>query len=103
MDGPFGWKNMEGIHFWTNVFPKMKNFESMKWTEILGRNSHAVRVADISKEAYRLLQEMKMEDTEELVSLRLEGRERVWGIRDDRVFQILWWDPQHLVYPCKDR
>lgn len=103
MDGPFGWSSMPRSHFLDAVFPKMKNFESMKWSEILGRNSHEVRVADISKDAQKRLEHLNLEDVDKLVSLRLEGQERIWGIRMQQVFRILWWDPNHQVCPSHKR
>ena len=32
-------------------------------------------------------------------SLRLSGQERVWGILDQGVLSVLWWDPDHAVCP----
>lgn len=35
--------------------------------------------------------------------LRLSGKKRLYGILDDSVFSILWWDPEHEIWPLKDR
>ncbi len=52
----------------------------------------------ISKAQSRLLH-LKLDDEEELFRFRLDGESRVWGIREGRVFRILWWDPGHEICP----
>jgi len=38
---------------------------------------------------------------EDLFSLRLTGKKRLWGIRDRHVFKVFWWDPEHGVCPSE--
>ena len=40
-----------------------------------------------------------MDDVDELYQLRVTGAERVWGIRSGPLLRLLWWDPNHEVYP----
>lgn len=75
----------------------------MKWSEILNRNSHAVPISKICPEAQGRLKELKQDDVDELISLRLTGKKRVWGIRDQNILKILWWDPEHTVCPSLKR
>ena len=44
LDGPFGWRGLEIDFLLSEIFPKIQNFESMKWSEILGPNNHEVRI-----------------------------------------------------------
>ena len=39
----------------------------------------------------------------ELVSLRLSGKQRIYGIQDRGVLLLLWWDPDHKIYPVKKK
>jgi len=103
LDGPWSWKKIELNYFFSNILPKIQGFESMNWNEILGRNSHEVRVDQIGKKAQKRLVDLNLDDFEKLVSLRLTGKQRVWGIKINNVFKILWWDPNHEVYPSKLR
>ena len=98
-EGPWGWNNIGADEFENEVIPKIKNFESNTWGQILGDKSHEVSVNDISRDAYKRLVQLNLEDIESLVSLRLTGRKRIWGIRNVAVFKFLWWDPEHAVYP----
>ena len=80
---------------------KLKSFEAMTWGEILNRNNHLVPVDSLSKAAYDRLCALHLDDLEELLSLRLSGKERIWGILEHNVVTLLWWDPEHLVCPSK--
>jgi hypothetical protein len=99
LDGPFGWQDLEKDALLAEVLPKIQSFETMTWGDILGRNSHAVKVGSLCKEARKRLQVRKLDDVEQLVSLRLTGIKRVWGIRTQRALRFLWWDPEHKVCP----
>jgi predicted DNA-binding transcriptional regulator AlpA len=35
----------------------------------------------------------------DLFSLRLSSLERLWGLRSNDVFSVLWWDPNHQICP----
>ncbi len=101
LDGPWGWKKIEDGLFFSNILPKIQDLESMTWHEILGRNHHEINIELISKEAQKRLRELRLDDFETLVSLRLTARQRIWGIKINNIFKILWWDPKHEVYPSK--
>ena len=81
----------------------LKNFETMLWNDILGRNNHAVLVSQISREAQVRLEDLKLDDNESLISLRLTGTQRIWGIRIGNILQLLWWDPNHEVCPSEKK
>lgn len=82
------------------VLSRLKNFESMTWREIDGNTgSHGVSLSSLSKEARDRLEEIRQDDAPELFSLRITGAARVWGILDEEVFRVLWWDPNHQVCP----
>ncbi|MCP4214875.1 MAG: hypothetical protein GY765_09470 [bacterium] len=82
----------------------MKNLESMTWGEIERKDqSHLIPVAGICSEARKRLDEIKLDDRDILYSLRLTGSERLWGIRDYDSFYLLWWDPNHSVYPVSKK
>jgi hypothetical protein len=97
--GRWGWNNIRPEEFQNEVIPKFKNFESNTWADILGDHNHEVSISKIDKDAQKRLAQLKIEDTESLVSLRLNNKKRIWGIRSVAVFKILWWDPLHEVYP----
>ncbi len=100
--GPWGRERCERDGaLWNDIFPKMRNYESMTWGEILQdrKRNHSVNVEQLLKEARKRLTDLKLDDIEELFRFRLTGEQRVWGIREREVFRILWWDPDHEICP----
>lgn len=61
--------------------------------------NHHVSTSDLSEKAWRRLKDLKLEDVEQLFSLRISGKERVWGVLTQGVLEVLWWDPKHEVCP----
>lgn len=44
-----------------------------------------------------------MDDVDDLYQLHVTGPKRVWGIRFGPYLKLLWWDPDHQVYPVRKR
>lgn len=97
--GPWGWERMGDLSLFKAIREKLKNFETMTWSEIEGRDHHFISIKNISKEAKQRLQDINQDDLDQLFSLRLSAKERLWGIRKEEILNILWWDPEHSVYP----
>jgi hypothetical protein len=81
---PYGWHNV-GAALLREIHEKLKNFETMTLAEILGRNNHMASVESLSREASKRLEELKLDDIEELLSLRLTGTNRIWGILEHNI------------------
>ena len=45
------------------------------------------------------LEAIGMADQTKISVLRLGGQERLFGFRDRNVFHVVWWDPQHQIWP----
>ena len=82
------------------VAKKLRNYESMRWTEIIARD-HSVPLGKLVPRARRRLIELKLDDVDELWRFKLNGLKRLWGIRVGDCFYALWWDPEHAVCPSK--
>ncbi|GEM_PF-763186 len=105
-EGPFGWENIDKASL-QEIIEKAKHFEKMKWSEIKqathGKrdksNNHFVPISDCTKEARDRYKEMFSTDQgiDEIFCLRLDGQCRIWGIVQEHVFKVLWWDPHHGV------
>ena len=99
LEGPWGWTNIDKKLFFDKIIPRIKNFESMTWSNIIGKRNHPIPISKIAEKAQKRLAELNMDDSEYLISLRFMSRERMWGIRVHNTLKILWWDPNHEVYP----
>lgn len=101
--GPFGWESLKPETLWGTIHVKIGDFESMTWNDLPSQGSHPVPVAELCKEAQKRLQAIQQDDVENLFSLRLSGKQRIWGIRAGGIFKVLWWDPCHQVCPSKKK
>ena len=98
-NSPWGWNQITCPDFLRNIWDKMRNFETMPWSEILGRHHHAIAVNDIIQPAQNRLEQLGYDDQAELVSFRLSNTERIWAIRSGAEAFLIWWDPNHEIYP----
>jgi hypothetical protein len=100
---PYGWHKVDATLL-SEIREKLSQFETQTWAQILvdaKKQNHSVPVNDLCRDAQvRLSGIFKGPiDVDDLLSLRLSGKERVWGILRKGVMEILWWDPNHLVCP----
>lgn len=76
----------------------MRTYERMTWADIK-RRDHPVPKNRIITKAQQRLVDIGQDDVSELWRLAFAGKPRVWGLRQADVFQVLWWDPEHLICP----
>lgn len=101
LEGPFPWTSVDldkarGIHKF------MAEMEKLSWGEALQGKAARVTVVSTSgvcSDAFDRLTATKRDDTEDLVEFRLSGVERIWGVRRGNACHVLWWDPDHEVWP----
>lgn len=94
-----------------DIIEKLRAFEGMTWGEIIGAsggrshgtNNHFNDVSSFCKAARDRLIYLRMEDYDRLFSIRLSGTKRLYGILEQGVFFIVWYDPDHEVYPTQDK
>jgi hypothetical protein len=100
--GPRQWSAAD----WAEViFPKLANFQTMLWREIERATTdtghhmhHSMSVEVICDECQTRLLELEKVDGD-IYRFRLGNRRRLWGFRVLNIFEILWYDPSHRVYP----
>ena len=100
--GHWNWKEIDETTIWKEIHSKLSEFERKTWKEILIKEkhrNHSILVSEICPEAQKRLRKIKQDDIDELVSLRLTGQKRVWGIKERNILKVLWWDPNHTVCP----
>jgi len=100
-------KSLQQRIFWEDILPKLKDFEEKRWFEIdqefYGKkgksNDYLVKVSEIIRDAQKRLETLKLDDHDELYSMRLTGKIRIWGIREAGYLKILWFDLEHAICP----
>lgn len=99
LSDPYGWHNLDVVMV-IYIKEKLSHFETMTWREILldaKKQNHFISVDRLSKNAQDRLIETNQDDVEELLSLRLSGKERIWGVLEQGTLNLLWWDPNHQI------
>lgn len=108
----WGWSKLQNNEH-LEIIKSLHGFEKMTWNQIKqaaggrssGTNSHSLPIDGFSKEAKKRLEQLKLDDNDELFSLRLNNTLRLYGIRDGRVLRFIWRDPHHGskggAYPTK--
>lgn len=85
---------------------KLVSFENMTWQEIdsasggrsNGTNNHFLPIEEIAPDAQVRFAELHLEEfSDNLYSLRINGKHRLIGILSEGIFEFLWNDPDHEV------
>jgi hypothetical protein len=94
---------------WTSLGPAiieqihgfLANLEKMTWPEACtgGYPAQIVKLGDAPKPVRDYLESVRRDDTDDLVELRIGGKPRIWGVRRGSVCHLMWWDPEHRVWP----
>lgn len=88
----------------SDVFKKLRSYESQRIGEIFRQGAEhgkAYEVEDLPRPAQDRLMELDKDDETQVHRLRLTGERRLYGIMREHVFHVLWWDPEHQVFPSK--
>lgn len=98
-NGPFAWSNMaDGGEFMT-VINKLAGLETMTEAEQGQNGCHFIEIHKLSKDAQERLREIKLDDLDEIYSVHVTGRLRVFCVHRPQYMRVLWYDPNHEVCP----
>lgn len=92
-----------------DVICKLRDNEGMTWGQIFsasggrthGTNSHYENVSDLILEAQKRWADLHLEEYDCVFSLRLTNLHRLYGILENGVFRIVWFDQNHEIYAVK--
>ncbi len=87
---------LECLGTWRNVFTATSGRKS-------NTRNHAIPVENLDKKARERLIAMNLDDVDELHSIALDNRLRVFGIMLEGVYHVLWIDPEHSICPSAKR
>lgn len=99
------WSFSQCNGIYSKIITKLISFERMTWNQIRiadRDNNHFVSISGMIREARKRAKELKL-DYDELFSLRLEGKLRLYGFIEGKIFYIIWYDPEHEIYPCEKK
>jgi hypothetical protein len=106
LEGPWGWNKLGRDDFGA-LQGKFKSWESLRPGEFFGgggkRGNKRIPLENLCSEAQRRLEHLQLDDLPGLWELHAAGQPRIWGHREEHVFYILWWDPDHTVCPSRKK
>lgn len=82
----------------------LKDFSTRTWEEIENDKSrcHVLTEKSLERWVAKRLQEINLDEyLTSLFSVRLAGKIRIVGVRQDKVLKVIWWDENHTVAPSK--
>jgi hypothetical protein len=91
------------------ILAKLTEFARMPWEDIVavdgGSKHHFHPIATIEPKARNDLARIKVDRlvNEELFRFSITSKGRLWGWKQDNTFHVVWWDPEHKVYPVPPR
>lgn len=104
MDGAWGWRDvtLDEIAWMRSWLAQM---EKLTWAEASGRRVGVklCKLANAPRKPVARLEELMRDDVDGLVEFHLQGKPRIWGVRIGNVCHLLWWDPEHTVWPSRKR
>lgn len=70
-----------------------------------GQKHHSHHVSDMPNGSRRDYERLDLDKFcgGELFRFRLGSTRRLWGFRADHMFHVVWWDPDHKVYPSEPK
>lgn len=109
IDWDFGWKGKDlPEDLFKEIIPRLQGLETQTWPRVIteaGRRNHYVAASEVIPDAQKrlavLVKTVFKEDVDDLFSMGIDARRRVWGLVRDGVFTIWWWDPQHQICPSE--
>jgi hypothetical protein len=83
---------MPSILITADAFSEARDHKTLSWEQIVINKNfcHDIPIGNRIKEAKDRREERLLTDIDSLFRFSLGGKERPWGIREGRVFQILW-------------
>lgn len=98
-NGPFSWLGLSDPVEYKAVIEALADIETMHEAALDARGCHFIALSKLAKVAQDRLTELKLDDLDELYSIRLNGRGRVFCVHRPKYMRVLWFDPDHQVCP----
>ena len=106
LDSPWCLTKIEPSHH-RDVLDRVREFESMTVHEVFFRGDEPGKdylLHDLPNQAAQeRLRELRLDDRDHISRLRMSGTGRLYGLRERERFYVLWWDPDHQIWPSRKK
>lgn len=99
-EGPWSFANVDAST-WQSILRKLADFESMTVTEAFcGNPGKDYEITEIPHpDVPGRLDAIGLADQTRMCRFELQGLWRLYGFRQGNIFHVVWWDPQHEIWP----
>lgn len=105
-DGPWSFTGTTGDEL-CNLIKRLAKFEDMTVNSAFNGGGYPGKEYDIehipTAKARERLDAIGLADMTKISVFRLGGEERVYGFRCANVFHVVWWDPDHAIWPSRKK
>lgn len=105
-DGPWGLAKLDATEL-AALLMGLRSFESMTINELFRCGGELGKCYDVASipnpNARERLEAMRLGYMEEIYRLRLGNKPRLYGFLVRNAFHIVWWDPEHEIWPASKR
>ena len=103
-DGPWGFGHLASSAL-CDLLTQFAKFESMTVNEAFHNGDYPGKTYDLealpTAEARERLEALNLADQTKIWRLRVGGTGRLYGFLTDNVFHVVFWDPEHAIWPSK--
>ncbi|WP_444962762.1 hypothetical protein [Nocardiopsis sp. M1B1] len=101
-EGPWGFSEVAGEDL-CDLLRKLWDFERMSVRELFHQSGGLAKSYDLeglpNKQAKERLEHLRLADQTRISRLRMNGPGRLYGFVDENVFHVVFWDPEHAIWP----
>ena len=108
-DGGWGWHLLTDSES-RRILDFLLEVAALTWTEVRNqtasghRRHHYHDVESLCDDARARIESKKLDDiSDRMFRFRLDGTNRLWGFEMWGIFYVVWWDPNHQVYPTEPK
>lgn len=105
-DGDWGWKLTDADSH--RLLRLLCDMAAISWNAVRAQTAgghkrhHYQPVTSLCSPARRRLRELELQDFDDRMFRFRDGATgRLWGFERDGIFYVVWWDPNHRVYPTE--
>ena len=97
----YGWTKIDILSFLKNIIKKLQDYEGLTWSQVKSiRNCHSCEVFKLPNDLQKRLIEREL-PLDELFQIGLGNKPRLLGYRELKTFYLMWYDPNHEIFPTK--
>jgi hypothetical protein len=103
---PKPWLSIEGPETLAELIDQLRHLERFTWRTVMHASEHNHEWEDTSRweaNSRERARTLTLDDQSSWFQLELGRRGRLFGFRNTYVFNIVWWDRDHEVYPTARR